>query len=144
MKTRIASCTCGALQAQCEGEPTKVSLCCCFSCQRRTGSLFSIAAFFGREQVKTEGRSNAFARDSASGKPVTFHFCPTCGSSVFWAPERMPHLIAIGVGAFADPDFPAPEQAVWMTEAHGLLKLPEPMKTFEANPPPRASSPTDG
>lgn len=140
METRVASCACGALQAACEGEPTKVSLCHCRSCQRRTGSLFSIAAFFRREQVQTEGRSDTYNRDSASGKPVTFHFCPTCGANVFWEPQRMPHLIAVGVGAFADPEFPQPEQAVWAAEGHGWLKLPDHLPTFQANPPPKPSS----
>ena len=43
---------------------------------------------------------------------MTFHFCPECGSTLFWEPERMPPLIGVAVGAFADPSFPQPEQSV--------------------------------
>jgi len=49
---------------------------------------------------------------SDSGQPVTFHFCAVCGSTVYWEPHRKPEMIAVAVGAFADPAFPPPLQAV--------------------------------
>jgi hypothetical protein len=39
---RIASCTCGQLNAQCMGEPVRISVCHCFDWQRRTGSAFGV------------------------------------------------------------------------------------------------------
>jgi len=69
--------------------------------------------------------------------PVTFHFCDRCGASVFWEPERMPHLVGVAVGAFADPKFPAPEQSVWTKDKHAWVDLPGGMPAFETNPPPR-------
>jgi hypothetical protein len=135
---RTALCHCGQLELTCEGEP-RVSLCHCLDCQRRTGSLFSIAAFYDRAAVTARGASNAFTRDSASGNPVTFHFCPQCGSNLYWEPQRLPHLIGVAVGAFADPDFPAPVQSVWTKDKHPWVCLPESMRTFDVNPPPRPS-----
>ena len=120
---RIASCTCGALKVRCRGEPTKVSLCHCFACQRRTGSTHSIAAFFLREQVTIEGQATRFTRPSDRGFDVTFHFCPTCGSSVCWEPDRMPYRIGVAVGAFADRDFPKPSQQVHEECRHPWLSL---------------------
>jgi hypothetical protein len=141
MTARNARCACGQLQLTCEGEPRRVSMCHCTDCQRRTGSVFSIAAFYVRDAVtRREGASATFTRDAASGKPVTFHFCPRCGSSVFWEPARMPDLIGVAVGAFADPDFPAPQQAVWMKDKHAWLSLPDGLPTFEVNPPHRPPS----
>jgi hypothetical protein len=122
---RHASCHCGKLVLRCVGEPAKVSLCHCFDCQRRTGSLFSVAAFYPRENVAlAAGAAKMFGRPSASGFAVSFHFCPECGSSLWWEPERLPHLIGVAAGAFADPDFPMPEQAVWSEQRHGWLELP--------------------
>ncbi|MCC2609140.1 GFA family protein [Neorhizobium petrolearium] len=115
---RIATCACGKLQAICEGEPAKVSLCHCLECQRRTGSTYGIAAFFARSRVHIEGVSKTYARPSDSGFPVNLHFCPDCGSTVFWEPQRKPDAIAIGVGSFADPQFPAPSQAVYDQHRH--------------------------
>lgn len=126
----------------CGGQPRKVSLCCCRDCQRRTGSAISIAAFYERAFVSlTHGAPRAFTRPSASGYPVIFRFCPDCGSSVFWEPARMPHLVGVAVGAFADPDFPAPDQAVWTADRHGWLRWPDDLPCFEANPPVRPTSP---
>jgi hypothetical protein len=135
---RIAACACSQLQLACEGQPRRVSMCHCAPCQRRTGSVFSIAAFYDRDAVTvSQGLSRTFTRDSASGFPVTFHFCDRCGANVFWEPARMPHLIGVAVGAFGDPGFPQPEQSVWTKDKHAWLSLPDGMPAFEVNPPPR-------
>ena len=124
---RTASCHCGKLVLTCTGDPAKVSLCHCFDCQRRTGSLFSVAAFFPRDRVELPAvGARAFRRPSASGRDVSFHFCPDCGSSLWWEPDRLPHLIGVAAGAFADRDFPMPEQAVWADHRHAWLDLPLP------------------
>ena len=137
MSQRFASCTCGQLQLRCQGAPNRISMCHCADCQRRTGSVFGIAAFFDRGAVSVvKGASTTYTRDSASGKPVTFHFCRGCGSTIFWEPERVPHLIGVAVGAFADPSFPQPEQSVWTNDKHAWLSLPADMRTFAAMPPP--------
>jgi hypothetical protein len=118
MRDRTASCACGQLRIACLGEPQKVSLCHCLDCQRRTGSTYGIAAFFPRERVRAEGRASRYERSSDSGHAVAFHFCPDCGSTVFWEPERKPEAIAVAVGSFADPSFPAPTQSVWSERRH--------------------------
>ena len=83
--TRLASCHCGDVTVSCTGEPAKVSLCHCFDCQRRTGSLFSVAAFFPRDRVRETGASTmTYRRTAASGFSVTFHFCEHCGANVWW------------------------------------------------------------
>src|SRR5208282_1655904 len=101
MPTRLATCGGGQLTASCSGDPTSVSLCHCLQCQRRTGSTYGIAAFFARENVTVAGDSEAYARGSDSGYPVTFYFCPRCGSTVYWKPARKLELLAVAVGAFA-------------------------------------------
>jgi hypothetical protein len=120
--SRTASCACGNLRVTCAGEPTKVSLCHCLACQRRTGSTYGIAAFFSRDDVRIEGPRKCYARESDSGYPVMFHFCPDCGSTVFWEPQRKIEAIAVAVGAFADPAFPAPAQAVYAEHRHLWVK----------------------
>jgi hypothetical protein len=138
MTARTAGCHCGQLQLICTGEPSKISMCHCLDCQRRTGSSFSVAVLYERPQVKIiQGASLTFERQSASGFPVTFHFCGQCGSNLYWEPARLPQLIGVAIGAFADPGFPAPNQSVWTRDKHAWLDLPEEMATFEVNPPPR-------
>lgn len=115
---RLATCACEQLRATCEGEPSLVSLCHCSACQKRTGSAFGVAAFFDASSVRTEGARKCFTRPSDSGFSVRFYFCPECGSTVYWEPERKPGVIAVALGAFADPAFPAPSQAVYRERRH--------------------------
>jgi hypothetical protein len=128
MTKRKAACACGQLTVTCLGEPVAVSLCHCLACQRRTGSTFGIAAFFPRAAVAVGGRMRDFTRPSDSGFDVTHHFCPECGSTVWWEPRRKPDLVAVATGAFADPHFPAPTQTVNDGSRHPWVGLPIPAK----------------
>jgi hypothetical protein len=119
--TRTATCCCGNLRVVCEGEPQKVALCHCLACQKRTGSTYGIAAFFRDQDITTHGRSSLYTRQGDSGFRVTFHFCPDCGSTVFWKPERLPDVTAVAAGAFADPTFPKPVSAVHLESRHSWV-----------------------
>jgi hypothetical protein len=121
---RNATCSCGQLVVGCKGEPAKVSVCHCPSCQKRTGSAYGIAAFFPRTDVQSKGHTRRYTRASDSGFEVTFYFCPNCGSTVFWQPHRKPDVIAVAVGAFVDPTFPPPSQEVYEQYRHRWVKIP--------------------
>ena len=41
MTTRRAACSCGQLYLTIEGEPSRISMCHCLECQRRTGAVIS-------------------------------------------------------------------------------------------------------
>jgi len=82
-------------------------------CQRRTGAVISNQARFRREQVTFAGKATAWMRTAENGNALTFHFCPTCGSTVYWEGEGFPGYVAVAVGNFADPNFPMPTIAVW-------------------------------
>ena len=118
MPTSVAACVCEQLTVSCSGDPAHLSLCHCLACQRRTGSTYGIAAFYPRENVRMAGDATAYTRQSDSGYPVTFYFCPHCGSNVYWEPGRKPEMVGVAVGAFADPAFPAPSQAVYVEHRH--------------------------
>ena len=111
------------MRVDCEGDPVSVSLCHCTECQKRTGSVFGIAAFFARGQLRFTGAANTWSRPSDSGFEVAHHFCPNCGSTVWWEPLRKPDYVAVAVGAFADPNFPAPSKQVYDHHRHGWIRL---------------------
>jgi len=108
-----------------EGEPVRVSICHCLACQRRTGSVFGVQARFDVERVRTKGRYREYARVSDEGEARVFHFCAECGATVFYRIASAPEFIAVPVGAFADPAFPAPTRSVWDSRRHPWLELPE-------------------
>jgi hypothetical protein len=118
MTSRRAACCCGQLRLTCAGEPIRVSICHCLACQQRTGSVFGTQARYHRDQVTIEGRATEFLRIGDEGNAITFRFCPVCGSTVYWQLSGDPELIAVAVGAFADPQFPAPQRSVYNTRRH--------------------------
>ena len=123
--TREAACSCGQLRATVEGDPIRVSVCHCLACQRRTGSVFGAQARFAAEQVTVEGRYTDFHRNSDDGEERTFHFCPDCGASIFYDAPFMPGMVAIPVGAFADPYFPPPVRSIYEERRHAWVSLPD-------------------
>ena len=103
-----------------------MSICHCLACQRRTGSVFGVQARFAAGQVTTEGDSQQYIRVSDDGENrAFFHFCPDCGATVFYTAEGMPGMVAVPVGAFADPSFPAPTRSVWEERQHSWVRLPD-------------------
>ncbi len=120
---RQASCACGQLRVACNGEPFRISMCHCLECQRRTGAPFAVQARFAVGQVTVEGRAREFTRLGDSGGTVTFRFCPDCGSTVCWKLSHAPDVVAVAVGAFADPGFPAPRVSVYERRRHSWTQL---------------------
>lgn len=124
MMPRLASCSCGQLSAKVAGDPVRVSVCHCLACQRRTGSVFGQQARFRREQVELAGASTQFVRKGDEGSSAKFHFCPICGATVYYEAEGLEDYLAIPVGAFADPGFPAPTVSVYEERMHGWVVPP--------------------
>lgn len=123
---RKAMCCCGALIIVARGEPGKISVCHCHECQRRTGSAFGIAVFFASEVTEIVGPSAMFSRIGDSGQSVEFHFCPACGSTVFWKPALRPGVTAIAFGCFEDKEGLEPTQSVYDVHRHSWVTLQTP------------------
>jgi hypothetical protein len=133
---RQAACHCGQLRVRIEGDPALVSSCHCLACQRRTGAVFASNAFFKRSQVVAiDGEYRSWRRAGDSGQFLTFHFCPTCGSTVFWDADRDPDLVTVAVGTLADPSFPAPSRTIWTENRHDWLSFPESIPPHPKSPP---------
>jgi hypothetical protein len=128
---RKAQCSCGALSVDVEGEPAVISLCHCLECQRRTGAAFGVGAYYPKDQVRISGPSTEWQR-SVEDRRLRFHFCPTCGSNVWWETDNHPGRVAIALGAFADPEYPAAARSVFERSKHHWLELPPSMEGYVA------------
>jgi hypothetical protein len=122
---REAACSCGQLRLTVDADPIRVTVCHCLACQRRTGSAFGVQARFPADRVEVAGRYKDYVRVSEEGEERTFHFCPDCGATVFYRMPTAPEMIAVPVGAFADPAFPAPTRSVWGERRQSWVELPE-------------------
>jgi hypothetical protein len=133
MASREAACSCGQLRVVAEGDPVRISMCHCLACQRRTGSAFGIQARFPAERVQVTGTFSEYVRVSDDeGEERAFRFCPGCGGTVFYTTTDRLDLIAVPVGAFADPSFPAPTVSVYGQRRHTWLVLPHGVEQDEA------------
>ena len=118
-----ARCSCGALTLTLPGPSRLVVACHCLDCQHRTGAPFGVGAFYPAEAVAISGASKEFIRDAASGGKVRSAFCPNCGSTVYWRADSLPSLIAVAVGALADPNTPAPARSVFERSKHAWVHI---------------------
>lgn len=135
MTSRTASCCCGQLRIEVQGEPQGVGLCHCLACQQRTGSVFaSLAGFLA--PYKVSGKATEFVRTGDQGARFRFRFCPVCGSNVFHTEEGHEHQrVSVAVGAFADPGFPQPNDSVYDCRRHPWVQLPAGTRTYCKDPP---------
>ena len=124
MQSRTASCSCGQLRIEVHGEPLGVSVCHCLACQRRTGSIFGVQARFPKSAVTIDGPSKEWVRVGDEGTHIHFHFCPTCGATVYYTAAWMEGFVALPVGAFADPTFPPPRVAIYEARRHPWAVMP--------------------
>ena len=106
MATRTSSCNCGQLRLTHEGpDPERISLCQCYECQKRTGSVLSAQARIPRDDVTIEGQSTTWTFPLEGGKPAAFRSCdsggatyhsgPECGSTLYWDISLAPELIGV-------------------------------------------------
>ncbi len=124
MLVREASCRCGQFKALCEGQPTRISVCHCIDCQKRSGSVFATQARWPEDRVTLSGGFRVWERVADSGHRATYKFCPSCGSTLAFVIEGWPGVIAIPVGAFADPTFPPPRFSVYEHRKHAWVEVP--------------------
>jgi hypothetical protein len=138
MTTRTGQCACGRVQVTVKHEPVLVGACHCDFCQKRTGSVFSVQAYFSEDQcVAINGETKVYGTGSAgAGKAIDYHFCTTCGSTVYWTFEGPTGgtMIGIAVGNFVEPDFPAPTREYYSKLRHRWVPPVPSADQFETFP----------
>ena len=87
--------------------------------------MFGVQARFPADAVIIKGPSKEYVRVGDEGSTARFHFCPECGSIVFYWMDAIPGAVAVPVGAFADPDFPQPHVSVYEKRQHRWVRLPD-------------------
>ena len=118
-----ARCNCGAVALTLPGPSSLVAACHCVECQRRTGAPFGVGAFYPVEVVAVAGTPKEYVRAAGSGSKVRFYFCRDCGSTVYWKADNLPTMIAVAVGAIADPNYPAPVRSVFEQSKHAWVEI---------------------
>ncbi|MGE5217132.1 MAG: GFA family protein [Chloroflexota bacterium] len=133
MPSRTASCSCGQLRIEVEGEPGVVGVCHCLECQRRTGSVFAALASFSASYT-VSGTATEYVRTGDQGAKFRFRFCPICGTNLFHTEEGQEDSAGVAVGAFADPSLPAPTVSIHDCRRHTWVQLLPGTQKYEKDP----------
>lgn len=130
MTKHHAQCQCGQLTVDADIDPDFVIACNCKACQKRTGSPFGTGMYFPKDGLTINGRHSAWARTADSGRELETHFCPDCGTSLFWTLELRPDHMGVAYGCFDTP-VPTPTRVVWAEEQHDWVRFPESFEVFQ-------------
>lgn len=134
MTKHRAQCQCGQLKAAADADPDFVVACSCKACQHRTGAPFGAALYFRKDDLETSGASQTWSRKADSDRDITNHFCPACGTNLFWSLEMRPDHMGVAYGCFDTP-VPEPMRVVWTEEKHDWVEFPGTWPSYEKGTP---------
>lgn len=129
-------CLCGAVRYESDTEPAMVAVCHCTTCQKNSGSAFSLNLGMPEGSVAISGDTLATYEDhaGASGKPFYRRFCSHCGSHLISYGEAYPGILFIKAGTLDDPSWVKPGAHIWCDEKQPWVKIEEGAIQFRGNP----------
>jgi hypothetical protein len=96
--------------------------------------VFATLAGF-KPPYKVYGTAIEYVRTGDEGARFRFRFCPICGTNLFHTQEGYEDsMVLVAVGAFGDPNFPAPEDSGYECRKHSWVQVPEGIKRYDKNP----------
>ena len=129
-------CLCGAVRYESQAEPAMVAVCHCASCQKNTGSSYSLNLGLPQDAVSIQGETLTTYEDraGASGKPFYRSFCSRCGSPISGQGDAYGGLIFIKAGTLDDPSWVKPNAHIWCSEKQPWVAIEEGIMQAEGNP----------
>ena len=121
-----ATCACGQTSITLNAMPTMHGVCHCTNCKRRTGSALGISAYFDKTSiVEQRGSTSVYSfHHTAQNHDQTRHFCPQCGTTLFWFVSALPEKIGVAGGCFAEAGLPEPAYSVTDKKREPWVSLP--------------------
>jgi len=126
-------CHCGAIRYQADGQALMHALCHCKDCRRHAGAPMVGWSMYRQDGVKvTTGAPKVYA-SSEHGRR---HFCPECGTGLFYSNDAvLPGIIDIQSATMDDPDLIRPQAHMQVAERIGWMAHAHELPTFERYPP---------
>ena len=122
-------CHCGAVRYEVHAEPKWSALCHCGDCRRHAGAPVVGWVAFPSEALKVVKGQPKVYRSSEHGRR---HFCPDCGTGLFYFNAvNLPGVADVQSATLDDPGAIPPqihvqtaERLAWMERAHELPAFP--------------------
>ena len=129
-------CMCGKVRYSGEAEPIFQGVCHCTTCQKLTGSSFSVVVAVPTPALKIEGETKTFDTKGDSGNGIHFVFCPNCGSPVTDAADIMPNVTMIRAGTLDDTSWLKPAMEIYCDSKQHWVSLGGGLQSFPKMPMP--------
>ncbi len=124
-------CHCGAVRYEMPAETVHQALCHCSDCRRHSGAPMVAWGLVPSDQLKIEGET----REYASSEHGRRHFCPACGTSLFYTSEQVfPGQTDVQIATLDDPDAIQPKAQIQVAERIGWMKGAHALPEFERYP----------
>lgn len=128
------SCQCGAVTYTVNAEPLFTYACHCSSCQKRTGSAFSMGIIVATAALDLKGALTPWSRVSEQGNTNTRYSCASCGNIIYGVGDTNPDLAKLQAGTLEDTRAVEPEVHIWTVRKQPWLNLPSRVRQFETQP----------
>ncbi len=135
MADLAGGCLCGAIRYQVSGEPAMVAACHCKSCQKQTGTAYSVLLGVPADSVKIQGTPKTYTESGTSGMPVDRKFCGDCGSPILSDAKAFDGLLFIKGGTLDDTSGISVGAEIWCDSKAEWSALDSEVPKFPANPP---------
>lgn len=124
-------CHCGAVSYEMPTETFHRALCHCSDCRRHSGAPMVAWGLVGKDQLKVKGET----REYVSSEHGRRHFCPNCGTALFYTNEVVfPGQIDVQIATLDEPDAIRPDMQVQTAERIGWMDRLDDMAKFERYP----------
>lgn len=128
-------CLCGGVTYEYGGSVGPANYCHCEDCRKCTGSAFDIGVRFDLAGFSvTSGTTNGFTKCGSSGRQLTCHFCPECGSPSFTSSPRHPGYLYVKAGTLDDPMLVKPKHQNWVGSAVPWSQIDRNLDSFAEGP----------
>ena len=129
-------CLCRAIRYESDAQPAMVAVCHCSSCQKNTGSAFSLNLGMPKGSVSITGDSLATYEDRAGSSGNVFFrtFCSRCGSPISGSGEAYPGIVFIKGGTLDDPSWLKPNAHIWCVDKQPWVSIEEGAAQLVGNP----------
>jgi hypothetical protein len=126
-------CHCGAVRYRIEGTPRTHALCHCTDCRRHAGAPMVAWAMFASGAVTIE---KGTVKTYASSEHGRRHFCPECGTGLFYSNDQiLPGITDVQSATLDDPNALAPRAHIQIAERIGWMAHAHELATFDRFPP---------
>lgn len=126
-------CHCGGVRIEVTGAPMRVGLCHCADCRRHAGAPMVAWAIVRQDQFELLKGTTVTYASSEHGRR---HFCPTCGTGLYYTNDQVfEGLVDVQAAAMDDPDLFRPTEQIQIADRIGWMATAHELPMHERYPP---------